>query len=226
MVYVVTDMPSFSKFMGSTLERDFKNKNPAADSRIRSSFTSFIHENKLHWSMCCKKRDYGHDLRFTAPATNASEKQTISNDLFVTKDLPRLKLPKGLLTVKQYHVLDLRSRGYSQLEVAHLLSMSRASVSMLEKRARKQIERARQTMKVYELSQKRQHKVKIKTGTRVQQIPMNVLQEADRFQIHLQPSMVEILKMVGKEREDSLKDGRTIKEISFAFNERGKLSLL
>jgi hypothetical protein len=53
MVYVVTNHQSFTNTMASKLELDFTTKNPAPSSRIRASFTSFMHENKLHWSRCC-----------------------------------------------------------------------------------------------------------------------------------------------------------------------------
>lgn len=53
MVYVVSDHGNFTKCVSAKLEADFRAKNPSPDSRIRASFTSFMHENKLHWSRCC-----------------------------------------------------------------------------------------------------------------------------------------------------------------------------
>ena len=53
MVYVVTDYQRFNCFISLLLERDFLKRNPNPQSRIRASFTSFMHENKLHWSKCC-----------------------------------------------------------------------------------------------------------------------------------------------------------------------------
>jgi HTH-type transcriptional regulator, fmd operon transcriptional regulator len=129
------------------------------------------------------------------------------------------------LTEKQFRVLDLRSRGYSQREIAFELKMSRASVSMIEARAKKQVQRARQTLRMYKLTQS-QHKVIVQAGTRLQQVPMVVLQEADRFRIHLRQNMVEILRMVKKRKAALISDGRTSEKIVFSFNERGKVSLL
>ena len=104
--------------------------------------------------------------------------------------------------------------------------MSRASVSMIEGRARKQILRARQTIQYYELIQK-QYEVSVDIGVRLQQIPMIVLQEADRHGIHLRSNMVEILQAVKKLKASSLgRDGRAMEKIVFRFNERGKLSLV
>ena len=53
MNYIVTEHTSFNQCMSVKLEQDFMKKNPKADSRIRASFTSFMHQNKLHWSKCC-----------------------------------------------------------------------------------------------------------------------------------------------------------------------------
>jgi HTH-type transcriptional regulator, fmd operon transcriptional regulator len=131
----------------------------------------------------------------------------------------------GSLTEKQFRILSLRSRGFSQSEIAGELKLSRASVSMIERRARKKIEQAKQTIKIYNLVQT-QHDVTIEVGTRLLEVPMVVLKEADRAGIHLKSNMVEILRIVKSRASDSLsQDGRTIKKISFSFNERGKLLL-
>jgi hypothetical protein len=53
-----------------------------------------------------------------------------------------------------------------------------------------------------------------------------VLQEADRYNVHLKSNMVEILRMVKKQKRNSIsQEGRTTEEIFFSFNERGKLSI-
>jgi HTH-type transcriptional regulator, fmd operon transcriptional regulator len=133
----------------------------------------------------------------------------------------------GFLTKKQFQILCLRDSGYLQREIALQLHMSRSSVSMIEARARGQINKARQTLRVFELSRAQtQHIVTVEKGTRLQKIPMIVLEEADRFQIHLRSNMVDILRMVKKLKGDNLADGRTRDKIVFVFNERGKLALL
>jgi len=132
----------------------------------------------------------------------------------------------GFLSERQFRILSLRSRGYTQLEIAKELHTSRANVSMLEGRARKRIELARQTLKVFEECQTH-HVITIEPSTRLQKIPMDVLLEADKFQIHMRSNMVEILRMVKKQKPDLLSpDGKTVEKITFDFNERGKLSLL
>lgn len=96
---------------------------------------------------------------------------------------------------------------------------------MIEGRARRKIEKARQTIKIYNLIST-QHDVSIKEGTRLMEIPMLVLKEADHAGIHLRSNMVDILRIVKNQARDSLSpEGRTIKKMAFSFNERGKLSL-
>ena len=132
----------------------------------------------------------------------------------------------GFLTEKQSRILYLRSRGFTQLEVAKQLKMSRASVSMIEGRARRQVLLARQTIHYFELVEK-QYEIAVGPGVRLQQIPMVVLQEADKHGIHLRSNMVEILRIVKKMKADSLgADSRLSEKLVFRFNERGKLTLL
>ena len=152
---------------------------------------------------------------------------TIQQRQPIEESAPKFPISKsalGSLTEKQFRVLSLRSRGFSQSEIAHELNLSRANVSMIEGRAKKKIEKARQTLKVYNLLQT-QRDVSIETGTRLLEIPMLVLKEADRAGIHLRSNMVEILRIVKGQASDFLSpDGRTIKKMVFSFNERGKLS--
>jgi len=56
MVYLVTDNNRFEREIAAKLEGDFLKKNPRRRGNIRGAFTRFMHENKLHWSMCCKQR--------------------------------------------------------------------------------------------------------------------------------------------------------------------------
>jgi HTH-type transcriptional regulator, fmd operon transcriptional regulator len=174
----------------------------------------------VKWMNNPKSKKHGHDKpnhcmeRFVIQQQNEASWQ-------------RFSMPGnlGFLTEKQYRVLSLRSKGYTQQEIAIELHTSRANVSMLEGRAKKQVKLARQTLSVFELSQS-QYVVTIEPGIRLQKVAMIVLLEADKFQIHLQSNMVEILRMVKKQKPNSWSsDGITVEKIIFNFNERGKLSL-
>jgi HTH-type transcriptional regulator, fmd operon transcriptional regulator len=56
----------------------------------------------------------------------------------------------GLLKRKQWKILQLRAKGFTQLETAKKLGMSRANISMIEFRAKKKLERARESIQIYE----------------------------------------------------------------------------
>ena len=152
------------------------------------------------------------------------QEQTASESVLIAKS-DFSNFGRGFLTEKQAQILHLRCRGYTQREIAAELKISRASVSMIEGRARRQVRRAKQTTEFFEFIQN-QYEVTMESGTKLQQIPMIVLQEADNHKIHLRSNMVEILRMVKKTKGASLgPDGRINEKLIFTFNERGKLFL-
>lgn len=84
MNYVVTNHERFTAHISTRLESDFLKKNREAGSRIRASFTSFMHENKLHWSRCCgghsrvQKKAIRDKLRRISIRTGKSHTQILS----------------------------------------------------------------------------------------------------------------------------------------------------
>jgi Tfx family DNA-binding protein len=128
----------------------------------------------------------------------------------------------GLLTELQFKVLVCRGRGLTQSETARELRTTRANVSMIEHRARKRIELARETITAYH-STLTDHSVRIPKGVRSYDVPSIVLREADKYGIHLQSNIVEIIRLVRGLRPPVLTTGRTTRAISLVFNQRGKL---
>jgi len=95
---------------------------------------------------------------------------------------------------------------------------------MIELRAHRKISQARETLEAYK-STLTNHVIRIPKGTRFYEIPSLVLGEGDRWGIHLQSNIVEIIRMVKDLRPSCLGNGRTIRTISFVFNKMGKLSV-
>ena len=131
---------------------------------------------------------------------------------------------RGLLTEKQYRVLLCRNKGMTQSETAEELHTTRANVSMIERRARNKIEQARETLQAYQATLT-DHSVRIPKGTKTYDIPPAVLGEGDRFGIHIQSNIVEIIRMVKDAHPSLLEGGRTNRVVTFAFNQKGKLRL-
>jgi Tfx family DNA-binding protein len=129
---------------------------------------------------------------------------------------------RGWLTEAQFKVLLLRGKGLTQVETARQLKTTRANVSMIEFRARRRVADARRTLEAFQ-STLSEHSVSIPKGTRFYDIPPMVLKEGDRWGIHLQSNLVDIIRMVRQIRPPCLDSGRTTRIISFGFNPAGKL---
>ncbi len=130
----------------------------------------------------------------------------------------------GLLNEKQFQVLRLRAKGLSQLETAKQLGTTRANVSMIELRARKKVQKAKETFQAYE-SLQILHNVIVEKGTRLHDLPSVVLRLGDRLHIHIQSNLVEIIRMAKSLEPSCVRNGVLARDLLFTFNQRGKLSL-
>ena len=129
----------------------------------------------------------------------------------------------GLLNPKQYKILKLRAKGLTQLETAKELGTTRANVSMIELRALRKIEKARETLLTYESLQST-HKISVEQGTKLAEIPLLVLHEGDKHRIHVQSDIVKIVRLVRSLEPNCVKDGSLSRRVVFKINEKGKLS--
>ena len=112
----------------------------------------------------------------------------------------------------------------TQNETARELRTSRANVSMIEHRARKKIELARQTLREYQ-STLTDHEVRIAKGMRVYDIPPMVLRAGDGAGIHIRANIVDMMRMVKEIRPRCVDRGRTSKAVLLVFNQRGRLKV-
>lgn len=130
----------------------------------------------------------------------------------------------GLFNQKQLRILRLRARGFTQLEAAKELGTTRANVSMIEWRARKKLDKARETIQAYEALQS-SHKVTVGKGTKLAEVPLMVLHEGDKHHIHIRSDIIEIVRLVKALKPSVVRDGKTIRNLEFKINERGKLEV-
>jgi HTH-type transcriptional regulator, fmd operon transcriptional regulator len=130
----------------------------------------------------------------------------------------------GLFNQKQLKILKLRARGFTQLETAKELGTTRANVSMIEWRARKKLDKARETIQAYEALQS-SHTVSVEKGTKLAEVPLIVLHEGDKRHIHIRSDIVEIVRLVKALKPIPVRDGKTIRQLEFKINERGKLQI-
>jgi hypothetical protein len=130
----------------------------------------------------------------------------------------------GLFNQKQLKILKLRARGFTQLEAAKDLGTSRANVSMIEWRARRKLEKARETIQAYEALQS-SHTVSVEKGTKLAEVPLIVLHEGDKRHVHIKSDLIEIVRLVKALRPNVVREGKILRRLEFKINERGKLEV-
>ncbi|WP_448579431.1 Tfx family DNA-binding protein [Thermosphaera sp.] len=129
----------------------------------------------------------------------------------------------GLLTEKQYRVLELRSKGYTQAQIAEILGTSRSNVSMLEKVAMEKIKLARETLKIYqELNSAAV--VIVEPGTHLVDIPGIIMRKADEVNVKLRANFTLIYDML--RYKAGQKNKRTNREIKIIIMKDGSIDIL
>ena len=116
----------------------------------------------------------------------------------------------SFLTDMQIKVLKLRKKGLTQEEIAKMFGTSRANISMIEKRARENIKKAYNTIKIYNqimapLS------IEIEEGIDVLKIPDIVFEKADKEGIKVKYNTLELIEFI-KEHASEFIGKRTVKK--------------
>ncbi|NJE05365.1 Tfx family DNA-binding protein [Thermococcus sp. M36] len=100
--------------------------------------------------------------------------------------------PKSFLTEQQIRILRLRAKGLKQSEIAELLGTSRANISILERRALDKIEKARNTLLIWEQINSK-ISVEVKKGEDIFTVPERLFRKADEIKIKVPYSTAEII---------------------------------
>ncbi|AHF81307.1 Tfx family DNA-binding protein [Thermococcus paralvinellae] len=99
---------------------------------------------------------------------------------------------KSFLTEQQIRILQLRAKGLKQSEIAELLGTSRANVSILEHRALEKIEKAKNTLLIWEQINSK-ISIEVKKGEDIFTIPDKLFKKADELKIKVPYSTAEII---------------------------------
>ena len=97
-----------------------------------------------------------------------------------------------LLTKRQLSVLQLRRKGLSQAEVAMKLGTTRSNISILEKRAHQNIQRAERTIHQWMMIQA-PISLSLKAGTDVFDLPKMIFEAADKISMRLPITSLDIV---------------------------------
>ena len=99
---------------------------------------------------------------------------------------------KSFLTEQQIKILKLRARGLKQSEIAELLGTSRANISILERRALEKIEKARNTLLIWEQINSKVS-IEVRRGEDIFTVPERLFQRADEVGVKVPYSTAEII---------------------------------
>lgn len=112
----------------------------------------------------------------------------------------------SFLTPNQLKVLELRARGLTQEEVAELIGTTRANVSIAEKRAKENIEKARKTLKAFEML----HPIvlNIPKETDLFQVPVLIYQEADKHGIKVLYNTTSLIGVLRRRAKSKISGNR------------------
>ncbi len=133
-----------------------------------------------------------------------------------------MDIEKSFLTEKQIEVLKLRARGKTQAEIARELQTSRSNIHSIEKRAKENIEKAENTLKISKKI-KSPVMVKIKINEDIMEGSKKLLSKADEKEIHVSSDMPELISKIRNEAEGKLEGRRAIKEIELYLSPNGKV---
>ncbi|MGA9141767.1 MAG: Tfx family DNA-binding protein [Methanocella sp.] len=106
---------------------------------------------------------------------------------------------KSFLTKRQLAVLRLRQAGLTQEEIARRIKTTRANISLIEKRARENVERSKETIREWN-SVISPVRITVKKGTDVMTIPEIVFAEADKASIHVKCDSIGLITLIKKEK--------------------------
>lgn len=128
---------------------------------------------------------------------------------------------ESVLTRRQAEVLALRERGVAQSEIADRLGTSRANVSGVEASARRNVERARETVAFAE-ALAAPVRVSIEPGTDLYDVPERVYEACDDAGVKVGHSAAELMRRVS-EADDVVDDERVTAPLLVSVGADGSL---
>ena len=130
----------------------------------------------------------------------------------------------GLLTELQFKVLKLRSLGLSQENISERLGSSRQNISMIERRGRRNIKLADETLSVYK-EIVTVASLKIEIGTHLVDVPRMVIDTADRTDVRLRADFTRIYNMLKYKAPNRVKGDHIIKPITVLIMKDGDVDI-
>ena len=134
------------------------------------------------------------------------------------------KSRSGLLTEEQLRVLSLRLDGVKQEDIARMLGTTRQNVSLIERRARNNLEKAEATLKAYRRLMTAAT-VELKSGTHLVDVPRMLVDAADEAGVKITIDFSLVYKELRDEARDSISGTRIVKPIQLHILKDGKIDV-
>ncbi|MDQ1280267.1 MAG: HTH-type transcriptional regulator, fmd operon transcriptional regulator [Thermoproteota archaeon] len=132
----------------------------------------------------------------------------------------------GLLSNQQFKVLQLRiERGLSQSEIAKDLGTTRENVTIIEKRAKRNIKLAERTLQIYKLLISLA-KIEIEAGTHLIDVPGIVIKSGDSLGIKLNVNFTMMYDEIKVKARDCIGDRRVVKPFLVAIFRDGTIEVI
>lgn len=112
----------------------------------------------------------------------------------------------GLLTERQVEILELRSRHRTQEEVAGILGISRQNVSILERRAMRNIRTAADTLEAAE-NIGLLHRIRLSRGIHILDAAKQIIEFADRAGVKVGSSSMGIMTLIRDAATSHMENG-------------------
>ncbi|MCD6480396.1 Tfx family DNA-binding protein [Candidatus Bathyarchaeota archaeon] len=131
----------------------------------------------------------------------------------------------GLLTPTQFEVLRLRLEGLSQEEVAERLGTTRQNISIIERRAKRNLRLAEETLRAYrELVAA--SSVEVPPETHLVDIPRMVIDAADEAGVKLRANFTRIYDEIRFKAGKCVRGVKTIKPLKILIFKDGDIEVI
>jgi len=130
----------------------------------------------------------------------------------------------GLLTEEQLRVLSFRLDGLKQEEIARRLGTTRQNVSLIERRARGNIEKAEMTLRAYRRLQTAAT-VELVPSTHLVDVPRMLVDAADDAGVKISVDFALVYKGLRDEAGDSISGTRVVRPILLHVLRDGKIDI-
>lgn len=126
------------------------------------------------------------------------------------------------LTPRQLEVLKLRAEGLTQQEIALKIGTTKQNVSMLERKARQNIERARRTLTVVK-QLTAPVRVEAMVGDDIEQLTTKLYQMCDEKGIHIVHDRLELTSLIRERAKERVRHRLVVSPFEVAITPEGQV---